>query len=320
MANKTYLDYYLDNEYENEKKLKEKKEGKKNAWKFNETHEEVIIEYLSGGLTKEEENIIWKDTIYPSLKVIVSGVMKMKNFHFIPKNLDRELLIEDTLLRLIEKLNRFTPGMIGKSGEPVKVFSYLSTVAKNYLIERYQKAARIIENKADVETSIDLQILSEETLEKISGISSMDEALETRFDFMMKKVIRAMENIVYSHSNLESDFVKVGVVIIYIFKNWNKIDFEKKNDFMKFLILYTGLKQANISTIFKNYKIQLEKQGLKNILIINEGNKKKNKDLEIEYSEPIIEEKVNKKELYNFSSFEDFEITLYNEQREGKTK
>ena len=104
---------------------------------------DAILLYNSGTLSEVEANNLWKTIIYPGLKSIVNGVLEMRKFHFLPKSLDRELLIDDTLMRVIEKLYRFTPGLIGKSGEPVKAFSYFSTIAKNFILEKIKRTSKI---------------------------------------------------------------------------------------------------------------------------------------------------------------------------------
>lgn len=307
---KTYLDYFLDNEFENDKKAKEKKK-KKPKWDFNEKHEEAIVVFLSGKLSKEEQNELWRDIIYPSFFTIVNGVLQMRMFHFLPKNIDREMLIDDTILRLIENLNKFNPEKIGKSGKPVKAFSFLSTVSKHFILEKIIKAKKILDNKADIETSIDLQILSEEVLERMSGSLSTQETNEDSFDSLRKKIIRKIETIIFAQKNLETDFVKVGFILIHIFKNWNKIEIDKKNNFMRILVLYSGLKQTVVSNIFKNYKTLLLKDGLDELMIISPKTKSK-KILFKEEGEEGEERKEratkkNKDKLYNFSTFEQFE-------------
>lgn len=311
---KSYLDYFLDNEYrkdELEKKKKVKKE-----WKFTQVHEDAILLYNSNTLSNEESEKLWSTTIYPSLLVIVRGVMEMPKFHNLPNNLDRIQLIDDALLKLVENLSRFTPGLVGKTGQPVKAFSYYSTIAKNLILEKCLKAIKVIDNKADVETSIDLSILSDINLQTISSsFDNINEDSETRLGNEIAHIVRGVEILLFEHNNEFSDYHKVGVTLVYILNNWHKIDFEKKNDFMRLLVLYTGLKQQNVSSIFKKYKIVLVEKGYISI------NSFVPKSLEPKEEENIlIDEDVdifapsNKKEMYNFSSFEDFEQSEENKK------
>lgn len=315
MSKKTYLDYFLDNEYHKEEQ--EKKKRKKKEWRFDQTHEDAILLFNSGTLKGEESEVLWKEVIYPSLLVIVKGVMEMPKFHNLPHNLDRLQLIDDTLLRLVEKIDRFTPGLVGKSGLPVKAFSYFSTIAKNFILEKCLKANKIIDNKADVETSIDLTILSEETLQNIfSKCDVIGEDTVVRFETEILHIVRGVELILFEHNNQFSDFYKIGKTLVYILTNWHKIDFEKKNDFMRILVLYTGLKQQNVSTIFKKYKNLLIEKGFINIysgIFSGKETKRfkntKNEDEEIESDEDVEEstESSLKKKKYTTMTLEDYE-------------
>src|SRR6185312_1126411 len=162
---KTYLDLFLDNT-EGVKKKREQY--------FTEYEEKEILRYNDPNTSDIERTKIYKNVIETTFRKTVLGVLEMKKFHHLPRSMNREQLIEDTFYRLIEKIDKFTPGMVGKNGTATKAFSYYSTVAKNFILEKKLRHEKILENRADVEASIDLSILSEDTLKKMSNYDRTD--------------------------------------------------------------------------------------------------------------------------------------------------
>jgi hypothetical protein len=186
----------------------------------------------------------------------------MPNFRHLGK-LNREEVVDNTLFRLIEKIHKFQPGMIGKSGQPVKAYSYFSTVAKNFILEQKIRNEKILKNKADVESSIDLAILSEDTLEKMSNYNKIDVELDdyvVNFRNTKLVILSSIIEIVTSEEELDDnkqdkDLIKLGYCLKYLIEKWDKIEFSKKNEFMRILTLYTGLPQQRVSFLFKKFKL-----------------------------------------------------------------
>lgn len=308
---KTYLDLFLDNAELKDKKEKEKKEPKKDY--FTDVEQGAILQYNSGELSAEENNALWANVIYPCLVDTALGVLKMPKFHKLPKGLDREQLVDDVVFRLMEKLDKFLPGMIGKNGQPVKAFSYFSTVAKNYVLEKIFKHNKVINNKADVETSIDLYILSEDTLSKMTVYNFIDvesEDYETKFKYTKKAVINILDDIIkVEESKLKKDeeFIKVGYFLKYILEKWHKIEFDKKNEFMRILTLYTGMKQQQVSTIFKRFKtiigkeLKVNTKTPKKIIKAKKFEDEEDDNFEVDNSQEVkFEKMVNSLEDYEF--------------------
>lgn len=255
---KSYLDMYLDNSENNVKK-------KKKPY-FNDVHQKAIIKYNDPNTHERERKELYELYIEPVFRKVVSGVFELKNLRQLPRGLDKDQLADDAFDRLIEKLGKFTPEMIGQSGELVKAFSYFSTIAKHYILEKKMRHEKILKNKADVESSIDLSILSEDTLSMISSHDKQDfvfENYETSFNDKKIKVREIISEVIKAEeakNHKDTDMINVGYYINYLLDKWNSIEFMKKNEFMRILTLYTGLKQQQVSFIFKKYKTAVLKK------------------------------------------------------------
>lgn len=255
---KTYLDMFLDNS----ENVKKKEKGPY----FTDTHEKAILLFNDPTTPSKQKSRLFEDLINQAFKDIANRVLEMPKFHNLPKSMNKEQLIDETYFRLIEKIGKFTPGLIGKSGMPVKAFSYFSTIAKNYILEKKVRHEKILKNRADVETSIDLSILSEDTLKMMSNYDKMDvhhEDYETTFNNTRNIIITTIREVVANEElkpKRDEDFIKIGQTLEYLLEKWNKIEFMKKNEFMRILTLYTGLKQQQVSFQFKKFKIAVLKK------------------------------------------------------------
>ena len=269
---RTYLDLFLDNN----------SGPKKRERYFEQEQEQAIIRYNTLGIEQKEKNKLFKDIIGTCFKKTILGVLEMPKFRHLPKALNRDELIEQTYFRLVEKIYKFTPGKIGKNGQPVKAFSYFSTVAKNFILEQITKHNKVIKHKADVETSIDLAILSEDTLSKISKNDFQEILLDdyvTSFVTSKKYIIDLVTELIIEEESKtdkkDSDLIKLGYCLKYLLDKWDKIEFKKKNEFMRILTLYTSFNQQKVSFLFKKFKVFVLKRIKPNYL-----NKKRKKDIE----------------------------------------
>lgn len=326
---KTYLDLFLDNS----ENIKKKEKGPY----FTDLHEKAILKYNDPETPTREKNKIYESVINQAFKDIANRVLEMPKFHNLPKSMNKEQLIDETYFRLIEKIGKFTPGLIGKSGQPVKAFSYFSTIAKNYILEKKVRHEKILKNRADVETSIDLYILSEDTLKKMSNYDKMDvhlEDYETTFDNTRNVILDTIKEVLVtemSKNKRDEDFIKIGQTLEYLLEKWNKIEFMKKNEFMRILTLYTGLKQQQVSFQFKKFKVAVFKklkpnsvskinnkitkllidEDIEDFDVIDEDN---NLDIDdpanlIELEEAPLEKKPNRFK-YGINSMEEFEMSM----------
>lgn len=304
---KTYLDLYLDSTID-----------KKRGIYFTDEHENAIVKFNDPETSDSEKLILYEKYIEVGFRRIISGVLEMSMFHNLGK-MNRINLIEDTYNRLIEKMKRFTPGRIGKSGKPVKAYSFFSTIAKHFILEQKIKHEKVVRHKADVESSIDLTILSEDTLQKMSNYNKEEvflDSTENIFNETKEKINKKIEKLIKIEENKDKpdlDFVKIGYCLKYIINKWDRIQFEKKNEFMRILTSYTGLKQQQVSLIFKKYRLGVLAEINPKLL-----NKKLKDDIEddFEINETVknevddTEENDGKKIRYDHVTFEDFEMAL----------
>jgi len=321
---KSYLDIFLDNI---EPKIK--------GTYFGDKQEQAIISFNSDQTNTKEKLKLFKEIIEPTFRRTIGGVLEMPKFHYLGK-INRDELIDATFFRLVEKMHKFTPGRIGKNGQPVKAFSYFSTVAKNFILEYKVRYEKVQKHKADVETSIDLSILSEDTLEKLSNQDkdniSFDNASQV-FNETSEKIIKIIDDILKEEEQKEEktdlDLLKIGYTLKYLIKKWDKIEFMKKNEFMRILALYTGLKQQRVSFLFKKFKISVLESinpGLAKNKVYDddddEDKPRKRKKKDIEDDDDILEDLENEVEEVSgmddyICSTEDFEI--YEEREKNKS-
>ena len=328
---KSYLDMFLDNS----------DSKKKSKYEFRDKEEQAILDYNNLSTPLRQREKLFVNVIKPGFETIVKGVLAMPKFHKLPRSMDREQLIDDTYFRLVEKISKFTPGMIGKNGQPVKAFSYFSTIAKNFILERKVRHEKVLKNKADVEASIDLSILSEDTLKKMSNYDKMDVQLddyEANFNMTRALIVSAIVELVDQEeakpiSKQDKALIEIGHILMYLLEKWNKIEFMKKNEFMRILTLYTfGLKQQQVSFQFKKFKIAVFKKLKPNG--VSKVSSKKAKDIEELFdfpeelplgddidvdveAEELEDEKVNGRAWYSINTMEEFEISMEREMNDG---
>lgn len=311
---KTYLDMYLDNSENNKKK-------KKKGNYFTDVHEKAILAFNDPERSERVKMRLFHDVIDDSFKEIADRVLDMPMFHKLPRGLSRDQLVEETHLRLIEKIGKFMPGMIGKSGDPVKAFSYFSTIAKNYILERKVRFEKVLKNKADVEMSIDLSILSEDTLKMMSNYDRVDVQFDDRnaaFETTKEVVIASVLEMVTAEENKtrrDEDFIKIGHYLMYLLKHWEKIEVMKKNEFMRILTLFTGLKQQQVSFQFKKFKnVVFKKLRPNGVIKVNASfifEEDENNDKSDEDEDSTLEESIEEtRHKYFVNTMEEFEASM----------
>ena len=295
---KSYTDFFIENNTK----------PKKRERYFLQEQEDAIVRYNDPESTQRERDKLFENTINVCFKKTIAGVLEMPMFHNL-KKINREELIEATFIRLLEKIHKFTPGKVSpKTGLPVKAFSYFSTIAKHFILEQIGKNEKILRNKADVEQSIDLSILSEDNLQQISSESAtgeyyVDDYIKN-FELSKKIVVSIVENIIQYHETIDSDkdLIKLAYCLRYILNHWEKVEFHKKNEFMRILTLYSGFTQQKVSMLFKKIKDDVVKK-----ISLNGKNFDRFKDdIELEIDEVEEEEIIERK--YQVNSLEEYEL------------
>lgn len=322
---KSYLDLFLDNEYK----------AKKRTIYFLEEQEEAVVKMNSKDVSEREKARIYEEILEPAFRKIIVGVLEMPKFHNL-LGMNRNDLMEETYCRLIEKLEKFTPGRIGKNGQPVKAYSYFSTIAKNFILERKVRHEKVLSHKADVEHSIDLHILSEDTLKKMSNYDKQDvhfDSYENIFSDTSNTIVAIINKVIKEEESKnekkDENVIKIGYILKYLLDKWEIIEFNKKNEFMRILTLYTGLRQQQVSSLFKRYKTEILKKLNPRTFAASQttDNNVDTFDLndeEDEYDniedETEDDDAVEKKTFHDVITMEDFEMLLDKEESDKKKK
>ncbi len=208
---------------------------------FAEVQEQAIKDYLSGNLSTAQKNKVFETIIDPCLKKLVDGVMTMPMFQKII-GINRDQLKEDAYYHVIFQLDKFNPNKIGKSGDPVRAYSYLGTVVKHYILG--------------------LKIQNDGYIAKHGGVLDVDEIGEhipdnrrnpEEFEELKKGLVAQLEKTVETKRLNKNDLI-VGNTLKYMLSNWHRLEFQSKNEFVRLLCHYTQLNPPVVARSLKKYK------------------------------------------------------------------
>lgn len=209
---------------------------------FGEIEEIAVKEFLCETTSTVRKNELFSKTIEPALRKLIRGILTMPKFQKIIglyKDFDCE---EGAYYHLIFNMHKFDPSKLGKTGEPVRAYSYYGTAVKNYILG--------------------LKIQADKQIAKHGGTVDIDEMNEDvkyeKRDLHFFEDLRA--SIVYILSNIPEDqkFTKNDHVVLsclkYMLENWHKLEFQDKNQFNRLLISYSQLSQSIVMTSLKKIK------------------------------------------------------------------
>jgi len=207
------------------------KSKKKSENYFGEREEQAILLYLSATTQEEKTKIYNEFLLYPFHKLVESIIWTYK---LCSKENSYDDVYHDCLSNLVTKLNKFKPNKIGKTGKPVKAYSYFGTIVKRYLIRNLQDERKnVLRNTSydDLLTSSSDEINGNYVIDEYHEIDGKktDLADEVFFESLiegLKKTIR--EN----HKLKESDIL-IGKTLVELLENW-KVIFGDTNGTIKF--------------------------------------------------------------------------------------
>ena len=208
---------------------------------FGNTQEEAIKKYIKEDLTKQQKNELFRDIIDPALKALVKGVLKMPKFQKII-GITSEQLEEDAYYHVVFQITKFNPDKIGKTGDPVKAFSYLGTVVKNYVLGVKIQNDGQIANHGGILNVDDLGDYLTDT-----GKNPID------FEEFKGDIITQLEKSIDGKRLNKNDLV-VGNTLKYMLINWHRLEFQSKNEFVRLLCHYTQLNPPVVARSLKKYK------------------------------------------------------------------
>jgi len=223
---------------------------------FGQREEEAIKEFLSSETSEKRKNELFSKCIEPAFRKLIQGVLTMPKFQKIIglfKDFDCE---EGAYHHLLINMHKFDSSRIGKDGKPVKAYSYYGTTVKNYILALKMQADKLIANYGG-----------------IKEISEVGEELKSSqndfkiFEDLKSQILKILNNEPLGNSKLSKNDIIVIECLKYMLNNWNKLDFQNKNQFNRLLICYTQLPANTVMNSLKKIKNNIIKQEL---LIINE--------------------------------------------------
>lgn len=209
---------------------------------FGQREEEAVKEYLTTQ-NQHRKSVIFEEILHPALKELVKGVRRMPKFQKLI-GLNEDYLLEDAYYQVVENMHKFKPGTIGKSGQPSKAYSYYGTIVKNFLLQSKKNADKSINQHGGI---LDVDDFSDQLAEKVDRTPDFEE--------LKTQLLANLERVLATDKKLNQNDLVVGNALRYMLTNWHKLDFQKKNEFMRILAQYTHLKAAIIARSLKKLKI-----------------------------------------------------------------
>jgi len=213
---------------------------------FGKREEQAIKTYLSSD-SKREKDKLFEEIINPALIKLIDGVQQMPMFQKII-GITREELAEKTYHHIINNIEKFDESKVGKDGKPVKAYSYFGTAAKNFILYEKIQNDKMIAKRGGVLNSDDFCNVIED--------KSRGEAI---FKESREETIRKLKHFGLSNNSSKNDLL-VCSHLVYMLKNWEQLEFSNKNEFVRLLLNYTGLKSNTVTSSLKKIKLYLKEK------------------------------------------------------------
>lgn len=236
------------------RKKKESKDPLRKVY-FEEREELAVKEYILA-TTQEERTKIYNDKLREPLRRLIEAIIKTYNLY--RTDISMIELENDTLSFLITKFDKFDPS------KNAKAYSYYGTICKHYLMSQLVKYAK---NRNRLISYEDISSDLEENLE-LSYELSYEPNVESG-EFIKALSIKINDEL-NSNKKLKPNERKVGIAIVEILNNWEKIFLidEKSNVLARNRILYeireatflTSKEVRNALTKFKSLYFLLKEK------------------------------------------------------------
>lgn len=231
-----------------------KKRGRKpkKGHYFDETVEQAVIDYIN---TKEisERNKIYEQKLHKPITKLVEGIAKKYSINKHIGVTGFEEVIAQMYVQVYYSIDGFKYDIIGKSGQRVKAYSYLGTIAHNYL-KNHSKKQYQLESKNDDIQQYNTSYLDEQIKEEHYTTPDPDENNEEQDNILFIKTIEALKNEVKNNKTLKDIDIKVANAIIIILEN--HVHFFNENNDDKIEYTKRGkIKKTKYTNIHTKYKI-----------------------------------------------------------------
>lgn len=221
---------------------------------FGENEEYGMLLFLSAE-TQYDRTIIFNSHLKNAFTKLVESIIRTYGLY--DKDEDFDDQFNDSLSFIMTKIENFKPGKIGKSGKPVKAFSYFGTIVKRYLISK-------LKDKYEVK-------LREVSYEDISQQINDDERFSYHIDeeknIHNKQFFIGLSEAIKRQmitNNMKQNDIIIGKTIIELLDRWDTIFDDKgnhkgsvkynKNLILLYLREITGLQPKDIRKSLKHFK------------------------------------------------------------------
>lgn len=226
-----------------------KKDKKEEDFYFGEAQENAVIEYAKS-TSESERNRLYR-------KYLCEPLQKMVHIILYRYPIDRgdcsiEELEIDGLSHVVQQLAKYRPGMLNKKGEPVKAYSYLGTIIRNYYKTHSTKSGKKRNTLLDFDEVSDHLESNEDFMYELT---TYDDHLTN--DSFYKKLFQELSSTIREKIDtsmyLKPNDILVGNSLIDIFDNWENYFFEEINSnvkltkkYVKDKVLYIIREQSNL--------------------------------------------------------------------------
>jgi hypothetical protein len=221
---------------------------------FGENEEYAMLLFLSAK-TQYDRTVIFNEHLKYAFTKLVESIIRTYGLHSKDEDFDEQF--NDSLSFIMTKIENFKPGKIGKSGKPVKAYSYFGTITKRYLISK-------LKDKYE-------EKLKSTSYDDISHEINDDERFSYNIDdetnFHDKKFFIGLGDAIKKQmggNNMKQNDMIIGNTIVELLERWDSIFDDKGNHkgsvkFNKNLILLylreiTGLQPKDIRKSLKHFK------------------------------------------------------------------
>jgi hypothetical protein len=207
---------------------------------FGKREETAVVKFLTSD-SEREKNDLFLRIIDPAFIKLIDGVLQMPKFQKII-GITREELAENIYHHIVTNMEKFDWTKTGKDGKPVKAYSYFGTAAKNLALYTKIQNDKIIAQRGG---SLDVDNFSNIIEDKILG--------EVIFKEKKDDTIAKLRQFSLSNNCSKGDLM-VCNCLVYMLSNWDMLEFNSKNEFIRLLTYYTGFKVNVITSSLKKIR------------------------------------------------------------------
>lgn len=208
-----------------------KKRSKREYW--TKDTEYYIEEYLKLDPSSKDADRIFETHLYDPLKKLVENIMF--TYHLSIPELSVIEQVHDTIGFVVMKMRKFDPEKGHKS------FSYYGTIAKNYMIMKKNKHYNKKIQSVDVE-----DVIGFEFDQGLFEYPKSEQEMKSK-TFLFSLVADNLEEIIKEDLSINNNAYKVAEAVIFLLKNYQKINVHNKRQFYFIVREFTGLSAKEIT-------------------------------------------------------------------------